>query len=93
MNMKSENITGAEGDPELPCWTLHIKKRGMNNVLATEIDKSRPPDHIKTLGNEQTWRPNKSARLNTKKWRAVNNNGCVYGLVGRIEVVMGGKTA
>ena len=54
MNMKSEDMTGADDVPEPPRWTLHIKKMGMNSVLAIEIAKSCLPDHIVNSGNEQT---------------------------------------
>ena len=54
MNIKSEDMTGEDDVPELPRWTLHIKKMGMNSVLAMEIAKSCLPDHIVNSENEQT---------------------------------------
>lgn len=72
---------------------MHIRKSGINRVRASDNARRRLPDQIRKIGKEQTYRPRKSPMLNTRKWIEVNNRGCVSGFTGRMEVVIGGKTA
>ena len=51
--MKSEDMTGTDENPEVSRRTLHIKKRGMNSVLAADNAKSRLPDHTMKMGKDK----------------------------------------
>lgn len=90
MNTTSELMMGGEEIVVDGRWTLHIKNRGTKRVRARESVSSLLADHIKRLGKEQTYLPMKSPTLKTRKWVALKRRGCVLGLVGCTEVVIGG---
>jgi hypothetical protein len=37
-------------------------------------------------------RPNQSPTLNTTKWSVLKRSGCIAGFVGRMDIVIAGKT-
>lgn len=73
--------------------TLHMRKIGMKSVRAAEKLSRRRDDHTRSRGNEHKKRPVQSPMLKTKKCTALKSRGCVAGLVGWIEIVIGGNTA
>lgn len=63
----SELMIGVEGGVKGDRWMLHIRKRGMKSVRASESINNRLADQMMTLGCAQIVRPPKSATLNTRK--------------------------
>lgn len=93
MNKTSELMIGVVGELVGDDWTLHIKNKGIKAVLARESIKRRFESQMRSRGNEQIYRPEKSPILNMRKWIALKSRGCVAGLVVCTEAVIGGKTA
>jgi len=93
MNNASELISGVVIGAVADLWILQNRNRGIKQVRAKDSVRRRFADHMTTEGKAQIYRPRKSPTLNMRKWIALKRSGCVLGLVGCIEAVIGGKTA
>jgi len=88
--MISELIMGG-GEPG-GLWKLHIRKRGMKRVRASDSTSNFLADQMTMQGCAQDARPMKSPTLKMTKWKEMNIRGWILGLAEIISIVMGGNT-
>ncbi len=62
----------------------------MNSVRSSDNITRRREDQVVNFGTTHKYLPARSPTLNSKKWRALNTSGLNEGLVGIIDVVIGG---
>jgi len=93
MYTESDEIMARANNGDVDPLTLHNRNKGMKSVRATENIRILLGDQVTAWGQEHIILPRKSPTLNTRKWNALKRRGWTIGFVGRMETVMGGKTA